>query len=139
MADVDEMRETEIEGKPVVPGVVYISSIPKRMGPVHIRQLWGKFGELGRIYLAANQKAKKSTHKYKEDDFHEGWVEFKKKKHAKICANTLNAQPIEGTKKKSKFAGQMWNIKYLVIFVTKMYKFSRRVILWFSTKLVGTT
>merc|ERR1712130_155800 len=114
-------------------------SIPKRMGPVHIRQLWGKFGELGRIYLAANQKAKKSTHKYKEDDFHEGWVEFKKKKHAKICANTLNAQPIEGTKKKSKFAGQMWNIKYLVIFVTKMYKFSRRVILWFSTKLVGTT
>ena len=84
------------------------------MGPVHIRQLLVQFGELGRIYLSANHKQKKSTHKYKEDDFNEGWVEFKKKKNAKICAGTLNAQPIEGTKKKSKFVGQMWNIKYLV-------------------------
>ena len=46
----------------------------------------------------------------------EGWVEFKKKKHAKLAAAQLNAQPIEQTKKKSKFAGIMWNIKYLVRF-----------------------
>ena len=47
----------------------------------------------------------------------EGWVEFKKKKHAKLAAAQLNAQPIEQTKKKSKFAGIMWNIKYLVRFI----------------------
>ena len=47
----------------------------------------------------------------------EGWVEFKKKKHAKLAAAQLNAQPIEQTKKKSKFAGIMWNIKYLVRFL----------------------
>ena len=46
-------------------------------------------------------------------------MEFKKKKHAKMAAATLNAQPIEQTKKKSKFSGVLWNIKYLVSFQLK--------------------
>ena len=83
------------------------------MGPVHIRQFMVSFGEVGRIYCAATKGQKKNTHRYKEDDFEEGWVEFKKKKHAKTAAATLNAQPID-SKKKSKFVGQLWNIKYLV-------------------------
>ena len=89
------------------------ASIPKGMGPVHIRQFMTGFGEIGRIYCAATKGQKKSTHRYKEDDFEEGWVEFKKKKHAKKAAAALNAQPID-SKKKSKFVGQLWNIKYLV-------------------------
>lgn len=104
------------------PKLYPIASLPKGMGPVHIRQLLIRFGELGRVYLAANQKTKKTTHRYKEDDFTEGWVEFKKKKNAKMCVATLNAQPIEGaTKKKSKFIGQMWNMKYLVSHLLKCF------------------
>ena len=57
---------------------------------------------------------RKNTHRYAVDDYKEGWVEFKKKKYAKIAAATLNAQPIEQTKKKSKFSGVLWNVKYLV-------------------------
>jgi ESF2/ABP1 family protein len=91
------------------------------MGPVHIRQLLTQFGELGRVFLAANHSTKKSTHRYKEDDFSEGWVEFKKKKHAKIAAQALNAKPIV-SKKKTKFQGHMWNIKYLVSFRTLTFK-----------------
>jgi len=85
------------------------------MGPIHVRQFMSKFGELGRIYLAVRDKRafKKNTHRYAVDDYSEGWVEFKKKKHAKMAASVLNAQPIEQTKKKSKFVGVLWNIKYL--------------------------
>merc|ERR1712227_191602 len=109
----NENEDTETsEVKKIIPGVIYLSSIPKGMGPVHIRQFMTGFGEVGRIYCAATKGQKKSTHRYKEDDFEEGWVEFKKKKHAKKAAAALNAQPID-SKKKSKFVGQLWNIKYL--------------------------
>ena len=89
------------------------------MGPIHVRQFMSKFGELGRIYLALRDKRafKKNTHRYAVDDYSEGWVEFKKKKHAKMAASVLNAQPIEQTKKKSKFVGVLWNIKYLVRYI----------------------
>merc|ERR1711935_298279 len=98
-----------------IPGVIFISSIPRGMGPIHVRQFMVKFGELGRIYLAPRdrQQLRKNTHRYAVDDYKEGWVEFMKKKHAKLAAATLNAQPIEQTKKKSKFSGVLWNIKYL--------------------------
>merc|ERR1712227_924401 len=90
----NENEDTETsEVKKIIPGVIYLSSIPKGMGPVHIRQFMTGFGEVGRIYCAATKGQKKSTHRYKEDDFEEGWVEFKKKK--------------------PKFVGQLWNIKYL--------------------------
>merc|ERR1712008_647472 len=77
-----------------IPGVIFISSIPRGMGPIHVRQFMVKFGELGRIYLAPRdrQQLRKNTHRYAVDDYKEGWVEFKKK---------------------SKFSGVLWNIKYL--------------------------
>merc|ERR1712008_415639 len=77
-----------------IPGVIFISSIPRGMGPIHVRQFMVKFGELGRIYLAPRdrQQLRKNTHRYAVDDYKEGWVE---------------------TKKKSKFSGVLWNIKYL--------------------------
>merc|ERR1712150_23562 len=78
-----------------IPGVIFISSIPRGMGPIHVRQFMIKFGELGRIYLAPRdrQQLRKNTHRYAVDDYKEGWVEFMKKKHAKMAAATLNAQP----------------------------------------------
>jgi len=115
ISQVPEIEPELKDGKEVIPGVIYISSIPRGMGPIHVRQFMQIFGEIGRIYLAPRDKKaiKKNTHRYAVDDYSEGWVEFKKKKHAKIAAGHLNAQPIEQTKKKSKFAGIMWNIKYL--------------------------
>ena len=105
-----------------IPGVILISSIPRGMSPIHVRQFMVKFGELGRIYLAPRdrQQLRKNTHRYAVDDYKEGWVEFMKKKHAKMAAATLNAQPIEQTKKKSKFSGVLWNIKYLVSTLSKL-------------------
>ncbi|CBY06935.1 unnamed protein product [Oikopleura dioica] len=110
--ELESKNEDKEEDLKVIPVVIYISTLPKGMGPVHLRQILSQFGELDRIYCAANYQRKKSTHRYKEDDFKEGWVEFKKKKNAKKAVEMLNGQTIEA-KKKTKFQGQLWNMKYL--------------------------
>ena len=92
---IDDITETapdedvDAETKSI-PGVIFISSIPRSMGPIHVRQFMVKFGELGRIYLAPRdrQQLRKNTHRYAVDDYKEGWVEFMKKKHAKMAAAT---------------------------------------------------
>ena len=68
---VPEIEPELKNGKEVIPGVIYISSIPRGMGPIHVRQFMQIFGELGRIYLAPRDKKaiKKNTHRYAVDDY----------------------------------------------------------------------
>lgn len=44
--------------------------------------------------------------------FTEGWVEFEKKKVAKMVAANLNNKQI-GTRKRSRYYDMIWNIKYI--------------------------
>jgi len=37
--------------KPPEPGLIYISYLPPNMTPLHIRQIFEKYGEVGRIFL----------------------------------------------------------------------------------------
>ncbi|KAF9278774.1 Activator of basal transcription 1 [Mortierella alpina] len=97
-------------------GIVYLSRIPPFMKPVKLRHLLGKFGELGRVYLAPEDaKVAARRKKYggnKKQNFTEGWVEFLDKSVAKQVAKTLNATIIGGNKN-SYYHDDMWNIKYL--------------------------
>ncbi|KAG0205856.1 RNA-binding ATPase activator esf2 [Mortierella sp. GBA30] len=97
-------------------GIVYLSRIPPFMKPVKLRHLLGKFGELGRVYLAPEDpKVAARRKKYggnKKQNFTEGWVEFMDKSVAKQVAKTLNATIIGGNKN-SYYHDDMWNIKYL--------------------------
>ncbi|KAG0250922.1 RNA-binding ATPase activator esf2 [Mortierella polycephala] len=97
-------------------GIVYLSRIPPFMKPIKLRHLLGKFGELGRVYLAPEDaKVAARRKKYggnKKQNFTEGWVEFKDKSVAKQIAKTLNATIIGGNKN-SYYHDDMWNIKYL--------------------------
>ncbi|KAF9183606.1 RNA-binding ATPase activator esf2 [Haplosporangium sp. Z 767] len=97
-------------------GIVYLSRIPPFMKPIKLRHLLGKFGELGRIYLAPEDpKVAARRKKYggnKKQNFTEGWIEFKDKSVAKQIAKTLNATIIGGSKN-SYYHDDMWNIKYL--------------------------
>ncbi|KAF9093733.1 RNA-binding ATPase activator esf2 [Mortierella sp. AD031] len=97
-------------------GIVYLSKIPPFMKPVKLRHLLGKFGELGRVYLAPEDpKVAARRKKYggnKKQNFTEGWVEFLDKTIAKQVAKSLNATIIGGSKK-SFYHDDMWNIKYL--------------------------
>ncbi|KAF9434653.1 RNA-binding ATPase activator esf2 [Entomortierella beljakovae] len=97
-------------------GILYISRIPPFMKPIKLRHLLGKFGELGRVYLAPEDaKVAARRKKYggnKKQNYTEGWVEFLDKNIAKQVANSLNTTTIGGSKK-SFYHDDMWNIKYL--------------------------
>ena len=77
------------------------------MNPSNARVILSKYGEIDRIYFEPERFRRGVPYSYKE-----GWIEFKKKKIAKMVANTLNGQAIS-TKKKSPFSEAIWTIKYL--------------------------
>lgn len=82
-------------------GVVYLSRTPPFMKPGKVRQILSRFGELDRIFLAP-EDPKSYTRRVrfggnKKRNFVEGWVEFKDKRKAKLCASTLNGQIIGKT------------------------------------------
>ena len=97
-------------------GVVYMSSLPPYMKPQKIRQIMGRFGEVGRIFLKPEDpKVYKSRIKSggnKKKKFEEGWVEFSSKNDAKLAATTLNGN-ILGGKKRSFYHDDVMNVKYL--------------------------
>ncbi|CAK8691343.1 activator of basal transcription 1-like [Clavelina lepadiformis] len=121
MADVHEIDEDDCNTdnsnimKQTVPGVIYISFLPPRMTPLHLRQIFEKYGEVGRIFLQPDERKvtkKKGRPKYNKGSFTEGWIEMGDKKVAKKIALTFHNTLMEDGKK-SKFSDYTWNLKYL--------------------------
>ncbi|XP_012054373.1 PREDICTED: activator of basal transcription 1-like [Atta cephalotes] len=119
--DADEstqiQKKVQKKGKKVKRGIIYLSTIPKYMNIMMIREMFSAYGKVGRVYLqlvdneTQSVKHKKKTKKVIKH-FTEGWIEFESKKIAKFVAETLNNTQVS-TRKKSKFYDVMWNIKYL--------------------------
>ena len=81
-------------------GVCYLSRIPPYMKPAKLRNILTRFGKIDRLFLkpedtAVHQKRVKYGGN-KKKNFTEGWVEFVKKKDAKLCEATMNGQIIGG-------------------------------------------
>ncbi|KAJ5121513.1 Nucleotide-binding alpha-beta plait [Penicillium bovifimosum] len=97
-------------------GVIYFSSLPPYLKPFALKGLLEKrgFDGITKVFLApllpsaAGHKQRSNKRKL----YTEGWVEFKNRKTAKICAETLNAT-IVGGPKSSWYHDDVWNIKYL--------------------------
>ncbi|GBP54673.1 Pre-rRNA-processing protein esf2 [Eumeta japonica] len=92
-------------------GIIYLSTIPPYMNVAKIREIFGQFGDIGRVYLQPNGKPGE-VRKRIPNRFSEGWVEFQKKRIAKEVATKLNNTKI-GTRKKSRYYDMIWNIKYI--------------------------
>lgn len=98
-------------------GIIYISRIPPKMQPHHIREMMSKFGEVDRIFLRPEdktkheQRAKMKGRKYIR--YIDGWVEFKDKKVAKLVASSLNNTNVGGKKRHNAWRDDIWCIKYL--------------------------
>ncbi|XP_073493907.1 activator of basal transcription 1 [Phyllobates terribilis] len=112
----DEMvSEDNTKKKMVVPGIIYLGHIPPRLRPSHIRKMMSAHGEVGRIFLQAEDRSirkKKKKAGSNARDFTEGWVEFRDKNVAKRVAFSLNNTPM-GTRKKNRFHDDLWSMKYL--------------------------
>ncbi|KZV75098.1 hypothetical protein PENSPDRAFT_647376 [Peniophora sp. CONT] len=97
-------------------GVVYISRIPPGMQPPKVKFIMQQYGEIGRVYLQREDPKRAYLRKKhtstKKAQYTEGWVEFKDKKTARAVAEMLNAQPVGG-KKGSRWAQDVWTMKYL--------------------------
>ncbi|MCJ1396447.1 RNA-binding ATPase activator esf2 [Xylographa bjoerkii] len=97
-------------------GVIYLSRIPPFMRPSTIRHLLTPYGDISRLFLTPEPPAiyarRVKAGGNKKRSFIDGWVEFFSKKHAKICAETLNGETIGG-KKGGWYHDDIWNIKYL--------------------------
>lgn len=129
-----------ISKKPPKRGIIYLSSIPPYMNVTKIREVFGEFGTVGRVYLQLADigilflmcmlnvhnvdftyfselkgKEKKSKKHKISRKFTEGWVEFERKSIAKKVAALLNNTQVSN-RKKSKQYDNSWNIKYLSSF-----------------------
>lgn len=97
-------------------GVCYLSSLPPYMKPVKLRSVLSRYGKLDRIFLKPEDAREYQRRvKYggnKKKKYTEGWVEFVKKKDAKLCAEVMNGN-ILGGKKSSYYHDDIINIKYL--------------------------
>lgn len=97
-------------------GIIYLSKIPPYMKPAKMRQILSRFGEIDRLFLKREDdykyKQRLKSGGNKKIMFEEGWVEFIKKKDAKLCASTLNGNTIGG-KKGNFYHDDVMNVKYL--------------------------
>ncbi|XP_075041683.1 activator of basal transcription 1 isoform X2 [Mixophyes fleayi] len=113
---VGEAKEDNAEGKKtVIPGIIYLGHIPPRLRPRNLRNMLSVHGEVGRIFLQAEERfvrKKKKKAGTNARDFTEGWVEFRDKRVAKLVAASLNNMPL-GVRKKHRFHDDLWNMKYL--------------------------
>mmetsp|Transcript_32487 Transcript_32487/g.93555 ORF Transcript_32487/g.93555 Transcript_32487/m.93555 type:complete len:303 (+) Transcript_32487:76-984(+) len=107
-------------------GIVHLASVPAFMSADKVRHLMEEFGEIGRVYLAPEDKAESSRRKRaggnRKMRFTEGWVEFMDRRLAKRVAGTLNATAIGGKKRHNFYRDDMWNLKYLPRFKWHMLK-----------------
>lgn len=126
-------------------GIIYLSRIPPGMGPSKVKHILSNYGEVGRIYLVAEDpgstrsshhtsKSGKERFKHRPHRFKEGWVEFMDKKVARNTAELLNANLIgdiavtkssgKGSAKKNggtkKWKDDVWTMKYLPKFKWNM-------------------
>ncbi|KAI1293592.1 Activator of basal transcription 1 [Halotydeus destructor] len=88
-------------------GVIYLNYVPPGLTVKKIRDIFTKFGEVGRIFLEPSKSRRGITVL-----FDEGWIEFKKKRIAKLVASTLNGTQVGG-KRRNIFYDSIWSIKYL--------------------------
>lgn len=93
-------------------GIVYLTRVPPHLKPARLRQMLEVHGKIDRIYLSPS--AVKSVKKGQKagKSYSEGWIEFEDKKIAKRVVRMLNGQNM-GSKRRSKYFYDLWNLKYL--------------------------
>lgn len=97
-------------------GVVYLSRIPPFMRPSTVRTLLSPHGTITRLFLTpeppSSYLSRRKAGGNKKHSYIDGWVEFSRKRDAKVCVDAINGQ-IVGGKKGGWYRDDVWNAKYL--------------------------
>ncbi|CAE7650162.1 esf2 [Symbiodinium pilosum] len=118
----EQLQEPKVDRK----GIVHLASIPLCMGIQKLRHIMEQFGDIGRVYLAPEEKFRQQNRKRaggsRKLRYTEGWVEFADRRVARRVAESLNATTIGGKKRHNFFRDDIWNIRYLPGFKWHMLK-----------------
>lgn len=95
-------------------GVIYLSSLPPYLKPSTLRSLLEArgFGPITKVFLTPSTTKPTTKKSNRRPTYTDGWLEFRSKRTAKMCAETLNAS-IVGGKKGGWYHDDVWNMKYL--------------------------
>lgn len=97
-------------------GVIYLSRIPPFMRPSTVRTLLSAHGNITRLFLTpeapSSYLSRRKAGGNKKHSYIDGWVEFSRKRDAKICVDAINGQTVGG-KKGGWHRDDVWNAKYL--------------------------
>jgi len=98
------------------PGVIYLSRVPPFMRPSTVRTLLSAHGPIIKLFLTPEPPSAYLTRRKhggnKKHSYIDGWVEFSRKKDAKVCVDAINGQ-IVGGKKGGWYRDDVWNARYL--------------------------
>ncbi|KAK2197285.1 bifunctional ABT1-ESF2 [Babesia duncani] len=98
-------------------GIIFISRIPPYMNLSKLKNYFGKFGEIGRVYAApesiTDYKNRVKLGGNAKLKFKHAWIQYLDKKIAKRVAKTLNGHPVADGRKNGFYYGDLWNLKYL--------------------------
>lgn len=107
---------TTTKTKTSEPGVIYLSRIPPFMRPSTVRTHLSLHGSITKLFLTPEPHSRYLSRRRaggnKKHSYIDGWVEFKRKKDAKICVDAINGK-IVGGKKGGWYRDDVWNVKYL--------------------------
>ena len=94
-----------------------MSRIPPYMSADYLRKQLSKRFEINRIYLEAEPEhvtnTRRKTGGNRKINYIEGWIEFERKKEAKLADLALNGQLFGGKKRHNAYHDDTWCIKYL--------------------------
>jgi len=116
-------------------GVLYVARIPPRMTPTKVKTLLSDFGTVTRVFLQEEDAARRKRRRKLNGNsggkrYTEGWVEFERRRSAKMAAAALHLQPVSNHKR-NPHHGDLWNVKYLRKFqwshLTEKVAYERRV------------
>jgi len=98
-------------------GICHVAAIPNSMSHPEFKRIMEKFGEIGRYYMqpedAKDRLRRKRSGGEKRIRYTEAWVEFAERKLAKRVAESLHGTQIGGHKRRARWHGDIWNIRYL--------------------------
>ena len=97
-------------------GVIYLSRIPPFMRPSTVRTLLSTHGTITRLFLTpetpSTYLSRRKAGGNKKHSYIDGWVEFSRRRDARICVDAINGR-IVGGKKGGWYRDDVWNAKYL--------------------------
>ncbi|CAN8068507.1 unnamed protein product [Agarophyton chilense] len=124
ISDACKKIEPSASGKPkakpkrATRGVIYLSRLPPNIEITSVRMLLSRTGKITNMWLRPETREQQKQRlalggSRRRTIFRDGWVEYSSRKDARETVQFLNGQPMTGSKRKGRWANDLWCMKFL--------------------------